>query len=247
MNTRRQFVAASAATIAVTTLGTKSVFAELEETGLTLQNASFIESAGAASTPAASPEASPETTELRGYIFGDPEAPNTLRIFGDYRCPHCRAFAKDTEPQLIEEFVKSGQLNLEFVDFTVIQVPSFEELGDDSIESVQAAEAAACAAEQDGYLAYRDWLFSGELVTEDGGFSNENLIAAAEELGLDADQFGEALESGKYEQAIIESVTLGLEIGVQGTPTFTLNDGEPFFAPEGGYEPFKSVIEPELN
>lgn len=246
MNTRRQFLAASAATISAATIGMRSGAAQLADSGLDLQNASFIVS-GDAATPVASPQASPEPTALRGYILGDPAAPNTLQIFADYRCPHCRMFAAEIEPQLIEDYVSAGTMNIEYLDFTVIGVPSFDALGDDSIESVQAAEAAACAAEQDGYLAYREWLFEGELRTNDGDFSDENLIGAAEELGLNVDQFSESLSSGKYEQGIIDSVALGLDLGVRGTPTMILNGGEPFFVPENGYDGLKELIDSEIG
>lgn len=240
---RRYFIgaAASAALISRATLAE-----ELASSGLPLQNASFIFTDDSA-TPAASPAASPEPVTIKGYIFGDPDAPNTLQLWADYRCPHCRMFAAEIEPGLIEDFVEPGRMNIEFLDFTVIGVPSFDDLGDDSIESVQAAEAAACAAEQDQYLAYRDWLFSGPTSTNDGDFSDANLISAAETLGLNVDQFSAALESGKYEQAIIDSVWMGIEAGVQGTPTMILNGGEPFYVPENGYEGLKEILESELE
>lgn len=250
MINRRRFVSIAAVGAAVGTTGLNISAAELAESGLPLQNASFILDADAA-TAVASPDASPVTAadfeELTGYIFGDPQAPNSLQIYADYRCPHCRMFAAEIEPQIIEDFVKPGTMNIEFLDFTVIGVPSFDDLGDDSIESVQAAEAAACAAEQDAYLAYRDWLFQGPTRTSEGDFSDTNLINAAEALELNVEQFTASLSDGVYEQGIIDSVWLGIERGVQGTPTMILNGGEPFYVPENGYEGLKELLESELQ
>lgn len=253
MINRRTLIAVTSAGITSAALGTGLAVAQESDGELEVQNASFIRdlAAGAIATPAeATPSvaATPELDldELHGYILGDPDAPNTLQVFADYRCPHCRIFHADIEPGLLEDFVLPGRMNLELFDFTVIGVPDFDSLTDDSIESVQAAEASACAAEQGEYLAYRDWLYEGELRTSDGDFSDENLIAAADELGLDTNLFAASLLDGVYEPGVIAMVTYGLERGVRGTPTMILNGGEPFFVPNDGYEALKEQLESEL-
>lgn len=253
MLNRRLFTLISSAGIAAGLTGHRFALAQDDSTDLPFQNASFIRDLS--ELPAASPEATPGATptvaldleDLRGYILGDLDAPNSLQLYADYRCPHCRVFHTDIEPGLIEDFVATGLMNIEMFDFTVIGVPSFEELGDDSIESVQAAEATACAAEQDAYLAYRDWLYDGEPRTNDGDFSDDNLIGAAEELGLDVDQFAASLLGGVYEDGVIAMVAQGIERGVGGTPTMILNDGDPFHAPDGGYPALKELLESELS
>lgn len=255
MINRRSLIALSSAGITAAATGHRLAFAQREASAIQLQNASFIRDLSEAavatpdSTPApgATPGALLDLDELHGYILGDPDAPNTLQVYADYRCPFCRVFHTDVEPGLVEDFVSSGHMNIEMFDFTVVGVPDFDSLGDDSIESVQAAEAAACAAEQGEYLAFREWLYDGEPQTEDGDFSDENLIRAAEELGLDVDQFSASLLDGMYEDGIIAMVAHGIDRGVQGTPTMILNDGEPFFMPDEGYDRLKEDLEPQLQ
>lgn len=249
MINRRTLIAMSSAGIVAATSGSRLGFAQDADPELPLQNASFIRDldAPAEATPSATPSSDTAMDDFHGYILGDPEAPNTLQIYSDYRCPYCRVFHVEMEPGLIEDFVATGRLNLELIDFTVVGVQSLDELDDDSIESVQAAEAAAAAAEQNAFLAYREWLYSGEERTTPGDFSDENLIAAAEELGLDADQFAASLLDGVYENDIIASVHYGLERGVSGTPTLILDDGEPFFAPNAGYGALKEMLEDRLQ
>lgn len=251
MINRRKLVAVTSAGMVSLAGGTRINSAQESANELQVQNASFIRDLTI--EPDATPEASSATPgvvldleDLHGYILGDPDAPNTLRLYSDYRCPHCRVFHTDIEPGLIEDFVLPGRMNIEHFDFTVIGVPDFDSLGDDSIESVQAAEATACAAEQGEYLAFREWLFDGEPRTNDGDFSDDNLIAAAEELGLDADTFAASLLDGVYEDGVIAMVTHGLERGVRGTPTMILNDGEPFFVPNEGYNALKEQLEADL-
>lgn len=253
MINRRSLIALTSAGIAAGATGFRAGFAQNNAQELQVRNASFIRDLGSTgtatpeATPGATPSAGLDLEDLHGYILGDPQAPNTLQVYADYRCPHCRVFHRDIEPSLLEDFVSSGRMNIEVFDFTVIGVPDFDSLGDDSIESVQAAEAAACAAEQGEYLTFREWLYSGEERTNDGDFSDDNLIGAAEELGLDVEQFSESLLNGVYEEGIIAMVAHGIEHGVQGTPTMILNGGEPFFMPADGYEPLREQLESELQ
>lgn len=212
---------------------------------LEVQNASTVSTAPG--TPDASPVASPAAGgELTGYLVGDPEAPVMLQIYADYQCPHCRNFFNTIEPQLIEEYVATGKVRLQLLDFTVVGVPSIDALGDDSLESVQAAEAAMCAAEQDAFLEYRHALFSFDMSPNSGAFSDENLVAFAEEAGLDTARFSDCLETGRYEGAIISFVHQAIDRGVRGTPTLSIDGGEPFFVPSNGFEGISEMLDEAL-
>ncbi|MCO5216429.1 MAG: DsbA family protein [Thermomicrobiales bacterium] len=255
MINRRRFVGASAAGFTMFAAGTHLTSAETSSSDLPFQNASFIRTDLSATpvaeaTAVASPVAveSPLDTpiELTGYLIGDPDAPHTLSLFADYRCPHCRRYHKDLEPTVLDEYVAAGKFNLELIDFTVVGIPSFEALSDDSMESVQAAEAAAAAAEQGKFLEYREWLYTGPDVLSVGDFSDENLIAAAVELGLDEEQFSATLTEGIYEQDVIDSFVLAFQLGVPGTPTMTFDRGEPFNVADGDLEGLKAILDEKL-
>lgn len=214
-------------------------------TDLHVENASTVH--GENATPAASPQASPVAGEtLSGYLVGDPDAPVTLQVYADYQCPHCRNFAATIEPQLIADYVVTGKVRIEYLDYTVVGVPSLNALTDDSLESVQAAEAAMCAAEQDAYLPYRTALFEGNVQPNAGAFSNDNLVAIADGLGLDTGRFTACLENGTYEDAVIAFVYQAIDRGVQGTPAFSVNGGEPFFLSQSGYDGLKEILDAAL-
>jgi 2-hydroxychromene-2-carboxylate isomerase len=66
-------------------------------------------------------------------------------------------------------------------------------------------------------------------------------------LGLNVEQFTASLRDGVYEQGVINSVRAAIERGVQGTPTMILNDSEPFYVPENGYEGLKELLESGLR
>ncbi len=69
------------------------------------------------------------------FALGNPDAPVTMVVFSDYRCPFCARYANTTEPEIVEKFVKTGQLRLEWRDFPIF--------GDSSMLAARAGRAAA--------------------------------------------------------------------------------------------------------
>lgn len=145
--------------------------------------------------------------------MGDPNAPVTVVEFSDFQCPFCERFYSDTEPQFIDEYVRTGQ-----VYFTYRSMGNF--IGP---ESAKAMEAAYCAGDQG-----RFWDFHGILFTNQGGenqgvFADKRLVAMAETLGLDMTEFNSCFDSGKYRSAVNQDRADGNAAGVQGTPAFVIN------------------------
>ena len=81
-----------------------------------------------------------------------------------------------------------------------------------------AAEAARCAAVEGRYWAYRDRLFA-----EQARFSEDRLIAYAEELGLDRDGFTRFLTERRFARAVEADVAQARALGIRSTPTFLIN------------------------
>jgi len=111
-------------------------------------------------------------------------------------------------------------------------------------ESQWAAEASECAADQEAFWEYHDYLFETHRGENQGAFSKENLKGFAEELGLDTVTFNECLDSGKYIQVVQSETTAGQQLGVQSTPTFLVN-GQPVVGAQS-FEVFEQVIENSL-
>lgn len=66
--------------------------------------------------------------------LGDPRAPVTLVEFADLQCPFCRAYAQNTLPGLVRDFVRTGRLQMVFRDVA--------SLGPDSLRAARAAAGA---------------------------------------------------------------------------------------------------------
>ena len=112
------------------------------------------------------------------------------------------------EPKLYKEYVKDGTLRIEWRDF-----PYRGE------ESVNAAVAARAAQAQGKFWEYHDLLYDSQF----SGFSDENLTALAREAGLDTQRFEGDYKSGRYERSVRADFQKGLNLGVNGTPTFFIN------------------------
>jgi len=173
---------------------------------------------GAAATPAASPAAEEENTT--GAVLGDPNAPVTMVVYADFQCPFCGNFARDIQPQIIEDFVRPGKVKLEFREFPLL---GGSDLTDDENESAQSAEAVLCAAEQGKYLDYHDTLYNNQSGENRGAFSDSRLSDYAKDLGLDTARFNECLDSGRYESTIAAMKAEGEQLGITGTPMFIIN------------------------
>ena len=144
--------------------------------------------------------------------LGSLAAPVTIVEYSDFQCPNCRQFATEVLPWLSGSWMARGFVKLIFRDFA-IRGP----------ESVQAAAAAHCAAEQGRFWAYHDRLFATQAGENKGTFSPENLRKLAVEGGLDGAAFDACLASGRYDARVTKSTDDAKAQGFAGTPTFVIN------------------------
>jgi protein-disulfide isomerase len=143
----------------------------------------------------------------RDHAQGPADAPVTLVEYGDYECPHCgRAYAiiKDVQQRL------GNRLRFVFRNFP---------LGEAHPQAQQAAEAADAAASQGKYWEMHDALFEHQRALDD-----EHLLRYAAAIGLDVDQFAHELSTHVHARHVRADFLGGIRSGVNGTPTFFIND-----------------------
>jgi protein-disulfide isomerase len=169
-------------------------------------------------------------------MLGSADAPVTILEFSDYQCPYCRQHALETLPQLLETYIETGQVRYIFRDFPL---PSHA-------NARPAAEAARCAGDQAAYWQMHERLFAeqeqwAELGPDD---LRATFVAYAGELGLDTEAFQQCLESGVYTELVQQDQVEGYEAGVEGAPSFFINDR--FAAGAYPFENFQGMIEAAL-
>jgi protein-disulfide isomerase len=138
-----------------------------------------------------------------------------------------------TEPTLIENYVKTGQVLLVFN-------PVLNH-GDRSDQSHQAAE---CAAEQDQFWAFHHFLFENQ----DGLWSGdvrESLKILAADFGLDTASFNTCLDEQRYLATVKAQDTRRIERGIPYQPSFEINDE--FLIGSQPVEVFQKVLDTHLG
>ena len=168
------------------------------------------------------------------FVLGEQSAPVTVIEYGDFQCPFCGKFFKDTESVLREKYIKTGKVKFIYRDFAF--------LGD---ESLWASNAARCAGEQGKFWQYHDYLYSNQSGENQGAFSKSNLKSFAPALGLVQEKFNSCLDSEKYTDAIKKETKEGGEAGVSGTPASFINGT--LYAGALPSAAFTKIIDDELN
>ena len=136
------------------------------------------------------------------------------------------------EPTLIKDYVDSGKVTI------VYKHSAF--LGQ---ESVWAAQAAECAADQGKFWQYHDTLFLNQHGENQGAFSRDRLKQIAKDLGLDTAKFNQCLDSGQHDTDVKNSSDSATALGFPGTPAFLLNGQKYSYT---NYNSLKAAIEAAL-
>lgn len=168
---------------------------------------------------------------------GDPNAPVKIINFSDFQCPYCKRFSDQTEPLITQDYIATGKVYYRFVPFG----PGGIYIGS---ESEDAAMASFCAGEQGKFWEYHDILFANHTGENVGDYVEKRLMAFAESIGLDMQQFTSCFNSDKYEEKLQEGINEGIEAEVNGTPAFLINGKLIIGAVP--YEDFRAEIETAL-
>lgn len=180
-------------------------------------------------TPTPAPAGPVDIPPGGAFALGDPNAPVTIVEFTDIQCPFCARHHGRTLPLIISNYVDQGLVYYIFRDFPLTSIHP---------QAVEAAEAARCAGDQNGYKEMYDQLFFSQ--NEWSGKSNATAMFAqyAAALGLDEEAFTTCLESNQYQMDVYQDLELGTSLGVQGTPAFFING-----YPLSGAQPYSTFVE----
>src|ERR1700746_474285 len=150
------------------------------------------------------------------HLRGEPGAPVILE-YGDYECPYSRQAFRAI--QRVEREL-SGQVRFAFRHFPLTEIHP---------HALAASAAAEAAARQGRFWEMHELLYHRQKALED-----EDLLAYADEIGLDRARFESDRVDGDVSARIARDVASGEATGgVRGTPTLFI-DGILY---QGGYEP----------
>jgi len=201
------------------------VIAAIAGAGLIIYGAFFYSNPKAAEQPAAISQATEKNTQEVSFtepFLGDLNAKVTVTEYASHLCGHCIAFAKETFPKLEEEYIKTNKIKFVYRSFPPLEV----------------GMSLACANDQEKF-----WEYSHEAYAK-GITKEEDLKTFAGNIGLNQDQFNQCLDTAKYQSVAENWFKQGQDAGVEGTPTFFINDKQ--IVGNQPYEEFRKVIEEEL-
>lgn len=161
----------------------------------------------------ASPTANPveDVTDLSllagevRHVAGTGEV--ALIEFADFQCPYCATHANSTGPELEDAFVKSGQIQMIFLNHPLTMHPYAR----------KASEAAECAERQG-----RFWDMHNRLFQHPTELDETSLVRHAEALKLDRPTFVACLQTGQTAVDVTNDLSTARRLGVSSTPLFFL-------------------------
>jgi protein-disulfide isomerase len=168
--------------------------------------------------------------QVDGTFLGSAEAPVVVKDFSDFRCPHCKDASTILIPKIIENYVKAGQVRLEFIPVFVT-----------GEEALYAGQASYCAAAQNKFWPYHDKLFQRQGRDQ---FNIANLTSFATDLGIEEQEFRDCILSGKYAQQMQDNNAEFQRSGGTGTPTFMV--GDELVGGAVAFDEMKKIIEGQL-
>ena len=159
-------------------------------------------------------------------IRGAPHPIVTIVEFSDFECPFCKQ-VQSALKQIVESYGREVRLVFKHLPL------------EGHRNSLPAARAAYCAAEQDRFWQFHDALFAA------GNLSPPVFEQIASELGLGLPKFQECAASERSRAAVVKDIEAAKLLRIESTPSFVVNGrvikGALSFAD------FQKIIEQELR
>lgn len=153
-----------------------------------------------------------ERPDVDFNAVGDPNAPIKIEEYSDFQCPFCRIFFENTEEALLENYVANGTVYFVYHSFGEFIGP----------ESAAAAEAAYCAGDQGKFWEMHDIIFANQTGENVGAYTDRRLVAFAERLQLNMEDFNSCFNANTYKDLIDEDMKNGILAGIEATPSFVM-------------------------
>lgn len=149
-----------------------------------------------------------------GYDRGSANAPVVIVEFSDFACPYCGSFARETYPQIEEEYVKTGKVFFKYIPFVAGPFPHANE----------ATRAAECAADQDRFWPALDQIFALQGEWKPASDPMPALLRALTLAGADTGRAAACIASGRTDARTRRATAAANDFGVRVTPSFLVSE-----------------------
>jgi len=151
----------------------------------------------------------------KGLTLGNANAPVRVLEFADLQCPFCRDYSLGVMPGLVQKYVRTGKVRMEFHALAFI--------GPDSVRAARVAEAAG---RQNKLWNVADLAYHNQGAENSGWATDGKLRSIAAAVpGLDVNQVFAARDSAAVTAQLKAASDLATRSGVNETPTFLVGRG----------------------
>jgi protein-disulfide isomerase len=151
----------------------------------------------------------------KGITLGNAKAPVRVVEFADLQCPFCRDFAVNGLPSVVRQYVRPGEVKMEFRSLAFI--------GPDSERAARVAEAAG---QQNKLWNFVDVTYHNQAKENSGWATDATLKRIAGSVpGLDTARAFRDRDGSAVTAQLKAAQSLATSSGVDSTPTFLVGRG----------------------
>lgn len=147
-----------------------------------------------------------------GNVLGDPKAPVTIEEYVDLQCPFCQRFSQDGLPDIVEQYVKTGQAKIVMHTLTFI-----------GPDSERAARVAWSAGAQNKMWPFVENFYANQ-GEENSGYVTEDFLkkVAGGVEGLDVTKALDGRDSATVSSSLQASQASASKANIDSTPSFLI-------------------------
>jgi protein-disulfide isomerase len=135
-----------------------------------------------------------------------------IEVYEDFQCPYCAGF-EGLAGAYLDELIAKKEAKVVYNPMTFI-----------GLESLSAANAAGCAADEGKFKEFHKLLFANLPNKENTGtWTNEYLKAAGQGVGISSQQFSSCVDDMKYANWTKNVSAAASKANVNSTPTIFIN------------------------
>ena len=154
-------------------------------------------------------------TNIDSIVLGQDKAPVKIKIFSSLTCPHCANFHINVIPEIKKEYIKTGRVQLIFIDFPLDQV------------AFNASKLLHCLDKKNQIL-FLDTIYETQSKWTGGSNLNDinkNLKKIVMDFGINSAQFDKCLVDETISDKILNGrIEAARKYSIDSTPTIIINE-----------------------
>ncbi|EYB67765.1 DSBA oxidoreductase [Deinococcus phoenicis] len=156
-------------------------------------------------------------------VAGQADAPVTLVVFEDFKCPNCKRFEEEFMPELRSKYIDTGKAKVVSLNFPFL-AESARLPVDDSKFAAQAVECAYVQGGSEAYDRLKQIIFRAQGSESEVWATKSRLKDLAGSVeGIDPAKFATCLDNDETAAAVEADKQQAEKAGVNGTPSVYVN------------------------